>query len=117
MPTRTVNTKFFTFNQNNSGGRFHEDDRVCHYVIIEATNADDANRRAEQVGLYFDGRGDCSCCGNRWSSAWSDSEGTEEPSIYGKPPTDYDYHRWNLTEAGKVQCRVYYMDGHKEEYR
>lgn len=27
---------FYHFDQNNSGGRFYNDDRVCNHVIIEA---------------------------------------------------------------------------------
>lgn len=63
-------TFFFTFNQNNSGGHFHEckHDGICEYVIIEAHDAKEANARAEEIGLYFDGvetESDCECCGDR----------------------------------------------------
>ena len=33
---RTIQTKFYEFNQNNSGGHFDVDENVCHRVIIEA---------------------------------------------------------------------------------
>ena len=39
---REINTKFFTFNQNNSGGYFIINDDVAHYLIIEAQNAEEA---------------------------------------------------------------------------
>jgi hypothetical protein len=49
-------TKFYEFDQNNSGGSFVVNDKVCHRVIID---------KAETLGIHFDGWGDCSCCGNR----------------------------------------------------
>jgi hypothetical protein len=78
-------SKFFHFSQNNSGGSydFNADKGITHHVIVEAENAADANRRAEEIGLYFDGEGDCPCCGNRWSDQFSDEEGTEAPEVYG----------------------------------
>ena len=77
--------KFYTFSQNNSGGFFTG---PAEYVIIEAQDAQDANRRAEEAGLYFNGcesGSDCPCCGDRWSEQWSDDYGDAEPMIYGKP--------------------------------
>lgn len=63
--------KFFDFRQNNSGGGhdIDEDSGIGVHVIVEAESADDANRRAEDIGLYFDGcddNRDCPCCGDRW---------------------------------------------------
>jgi hypothetical protein len=84
---------FFTFNQNNSGGVFHEDDNVDNYVIIEADNFTEANERAEGVGIYFHGcsKGlDCDCCGDRWSKMWHGDEGDKVPSIWGEPLEDTD---------------------------
>lgn len=78
---------FYQFTQNNSGGGFDYDEKrgISHYVIVEASDPDEANARAEMVGLYFDGRGDCTCCGNRWSAIWGDDEGEPVPSHYQKP--------------------------------
>ena len=61
--------KFYTFRQNNSGGRFKQNNEVDIKVVIEANNAEHANKRAEEIGIYFDGcsKGiDCPCCGDRW---------------------------------------------------
>lgn len=79
----TVETKFFNYTQNNSHGRF---EAPAHYVIIEAKNADEANSIAETLGLYFDGNGDCSCCGDRWYSVWSEEVGNDMPLLYGESP-------------------------------
>lgn len=63
--------KYYYFNQNNSGGHFHLDDSMvgAHTVVIQANSAEEANEKAEWLGIYFrgveDGR-DCSCCGDRW---------------------------------------------------
>lgn len=70
MQTATLITKFYTFNQNNSGGHFDYDPEtgVGYRVAIEATNAKDALRRAEDIGIYFNGCEtgmDCPCCGDQ----------------------------------------------------
>ena len=80
-------SKFFHFNQNNSGGSFvfNESEGITHHVVIEANDAQDANIIAIMKGLYFDGCStgiDCSCCGDRWYRV---DEGDEVPSIYGEP--------------------------------
>jgi len=74
---------FFTYNQNNSGGGFAYDEKrgISHYVIIEADDAVEANDKAEGIGLYFDGDGDCPCCGDRWCAS-DKTDGTEFPSVY-----------------------------------
>lgn len=86
MPKSEVETKFFTYCQNNSGGY---DIGPAQYVIIEATSADEANRIAESdAGIYFDGVStghDCSCCGDRWREQWDIDDGYEMPTIYGDP--------------------------------
>lgn len=69
---------FYRYRQNNSGGIWTE---PAINVIVEAGSADEANDRAETLGVYFGGAGDCSCCGNRWSTAW-ENESTEEPCVY-----------------------------------
>jgi hypothetical protein len=103
---------FFTYNQNNSGGDFDIDERagIAHYVLIEADSASEADERAEEIGLYFNGVDegrDCECCGDRWYSPAS-YDIAEVPSVYGKPvvrcselPSSY---RWDL-------CAVHPKDG------
>ena len=60
---------WYQFSQNNSGGSFVVDDKLCCELYIEAQNTDEANTIAERLGVYFDGveQGlDCECCGDRW---------------------------------------------------
>jgi hypothetical protein len=66
---------FFTYNQNNSGGSYAIDDTITRTVVIEADTADEANTKAEELGIYFNGvaeGSDCACCGDRWSKAYDD---------------------------------------------
>lgn len=66
---------FYIFQQNNSGGYLEEDEKrgIGEYVFIESESAKEANSKAENIGLYFDGveNGiDCECCGDRWNSVY-----------------------------------------------
>ena len=61
--------KYYLFNQNNSGGSFVVDNNLCHRVMIQARNEQEANNIAEEMGVYFNGCErdmDCECCGDRW---------------------------------------------------
>jgi hypothetical protein len=119
MGQRVINTKFYTFRQNNSGGSFRRDDSVNHYVIIEATSAEHANIIAEEKGIYFNGveEGyDCSCCGDRWERV-EEYDGTDEPAMYGENINV----NLPVTEGTKPNVIIYYMDNSKAvgvfEYR
>lgn len=60
---------WYCFYQNNSGGYFYVDDKVCYRLYIESDTLDNAITKAEELGCYWNGvsRGiDCSCCGDRW---------------------------------------------------
>jgi hypothetical protein len=60
---------FYEFCQNNTGGSFVVNDKLCHRLIIEAKDGRAANRIAEDLGCYWDGVDsgmDCPCCGDRW---------------------------------------------------
>jgi hypothetical protein len=79
---------FYLYRQNNSGGYFED---PAKYVLIEADDGDHADFIAERyVGLYFNGQGDCRCCGNRWRN-FSDGfdDATETPMIYDESIEDF----------------------------
>ncbi len=110
---------FYTYKQNNSGGNFHFDEQagISHFVIIEADDVTAANSRAEAIGLYFDGDGDCECCGSRWGESWSD-DAASVPEVYGKAvvlgqsfadaDTAESYiHKWITGPEGFI----HYLDG------
>lgn len=108
-------TKFYHFRQNNSGGSVVIDDDVAINVIIEANSAEQANRSAQAIGIYFDGCDsgkDCSCCGDRWYKA-DESDGTAAPSIYNTHPEEYECKR---TKPGQPVCHLYRIDGTKVTY-
>ncbi len=81
---------FYSYRQNNSGGSFIIDKDVTLFVIIEADSNGEADNKAEEVGLYFDGCDDgrdCSCCGDRWYKPYG--KGDKSPLIHSKPPQEY----------------------------
>lgn len=64
-----MTSNFYEYGQNNSGGNFVSDDKLCRTVIIEANSQHEADSIALDMGIYFDGcsKGiECNCCGDRW---------------------------------------------------
>ena len=104
--------KFYVFHQNNSGGSYEITDDLACEVIIEAMSGDDANSRAKNIGIYFDGCEsgiDCDCCGDRWYET-DDNEGTDTPRIYGESVLD---HEPMVGKGINVYCVIHYMDGRR----
>jgi hypothetical protein len=66
-----LSTRWYVYDQNNSGGSFAE---PAQYLIIQAKDFNEANSLAIEAGAYFDDsyESDCSCCGQRWYSKSSD---------------------------------------------
>ena len=115
--------KFYHFRQNNSYGRFDYDGErgISVNVVVEADSPEDANDRAKRIGLYFSGRGDCECCGNRWYEQYSRSNNEEEvtefPVVYGvkvKPGAPYPSKtdRWpKWLGEGQFEGFIHYKNG------
>lgn len=79
---------FYTYQQNNTWGRWINTASLREIVIIEADSIVDANQRAEHIGIYFDGVSsgrDCDCCGDRWREQYDEGNGTATPSVYSVP--------------------------------
>lgn len=76
---REIETKFFAFSQNNSGGYYIQNEEVNEFVIIEARNESEAISKLYEITEdYLEY---CECCGPRWdSSIWGDG-GYEKPTI------------------------------------
>jgi hypothetical protein len=109
---------FYTYNQNNSGGKFHfnEEDGITHIVIIEADDVIEANFKAESVGIYFNGveeGRDCECCGDRWYETSGKWDVSETPTVYDEPAKSYTGFQW--MENGKEIC-IHYKNGKKKWY-
>ena len=106
---------FYTYNQNNSGGRYQLDEYsgIAEYVIIEANNAKQANAIATSIGIYFNGveeGNDCSCCGDRWYTA-EEYDATEIPSIYSDP---VETHKGMFSSYSSA---VHYLNGEIKRYK
>lgn len=103
---------FYHYSQNNSGGSFdfNKFRGITHHVIIEADSASEADDIAEGIGLYFDGHGDCPCCGDRWYNAW-EGDGDDEPMVYSTRPSELTGYKW--MEDG-YEVAVHYRDGRVE---
>lgn len=104
---------WYHFRQNNSGGSFVYDEAngISVHVLIEAEDYKAANDRAEDIGLYFDGRGDCPYCGNRWCEQYDESDGDEEPCVYGTPVGEYFAQYPLVWGDGPNDCYVHPREG------
>lgn len=108
-----METRFFDYSQNNSGGSFQEDAEagITNHVIIEAYDASEADDKAEQIGIYFDGidKGlDCGCCGDRWCTTYG--EGDEIPMIYGTPLVEGQPYK-SFLDWTEVLVYIHYANG------
>lgn len=57
-------------------------------VYIEAENAEEANEKALQIGIYFNGVEDgidCPCCGDRWYPV------SERDAVENMPKDEYHF--------------------------
>lgn len=88
---REIETKFYEFNQNNSGGSFDVDENVCHRVIIEAIDANHALAIFEP--MIENQSGSCHCCGDRWSTYDPDEIKLYEWKEKGYPVGVYSYYK------------------------
>lgn len=106
---------FYTYNQNNSYGRFDYDpvDGISRYVIVEADDAWEADYRAQRIGLYFNGSGDCPCCGRRWYEV-GESDAERVPSVYGQPLCSGDVSLDASWMGGDPEGFIHYKDGRME---
>jgi hypothetical protein len=103
--------KFYCFRQNNSGGSFDDDDNVCVVVFIEAMTAAEANEKATEIGIYFNGvenGSDCECCGDRWSETY-EMGAIDKPMLYGRDV------RTMYKDGFNDKCIIYRLNGEKEK--
>ena len=73
---KIIQTKFYEFTQNNSGGYFDVDENVCHRVIIEAM--DEKHAIALFMPMIENQSHSCQCCGDRWSPEYTDEINIEK---------------------------------------
>lgn len=103
---RNVDTKFYTMDQNNSGGYFEIDqnDGICEIVVIESINTKDASNKAVDLTECYSDY--CVCCGERWDVDFYDDDGTDVPMLYGKEITD-DYSGTMF----RSRVAIHFLDG------
>lgn len=120
---------FYDFNQNNSGGYFVTNDKLCHRLFIEADSEDEAVKKAEELGCYWYGveKGiDCACCGDRWDKDWIDAVPLDKYRTEG-----YDTWRHGILYFNNIEeyaqyfandygwtspdARIFYKDGTVKE--
>lgn len=106
---------WFNFNQNNSGGSFITNDKLCNRLYIEANSKEEAIKIAESLGCYWRGVKlgyDCSCCGDRWYIPFDSLD--KEDHFDENLLTIEEYVRdivkrwggWTIPEA-----RIFYLNG------
>lgn len=95
---------FYTYRQNNPGGRFTRSADLAEFVIVEACCALAANAKLEALGGYFNGVGrgnDCACCGDRWDPC-EERDAMPVPTLYGEPVSEKDPKR-------AAQLKIHYL--------
>ena len=111
---------FYTFRQNNSGGRW---DEPAITVIVEADSAKEANDVAEANGVYFcgvDEGKDCDCCGDRWWPQTDEVDANPVPTLWGEPINlneDYPGDKYGINwgkDYGLPNFLVVYKDGSRK---
>lgn len=116
MAVINIETKWFHYRQNNSGGHFDYDPKegISVNVYVEARDAKEADFRAEQIGIYFDGieNGmDCDCCGDRWTAQdWCSSEVNDD--VVPAPDLPYlNKTGWGMKWTDGYETFVHRYDG------
>lgn len=117
-----MDTYFYEITQNNSGGSFDVDDKLCHRLFIEASSPHEAANKAEELGCYWDGCAnnmDCSCCGDRWHKPTKHNK-VEFPVKWAENNTFHtieEYAQYLANKYGwtKPDCRIFYKDGTVKE--
>ena len=67
--------KFYTINQNNSGGYFIQNAMVDHLVCIQAANPEEAENKLMDITSEYSDY--CECCGERWYINLDENDGTD----------------------------------------
>ena len=104
-------TKFYTCQQNNSGGFNCQDNNVDKWVCVEAHNVEEAQSKFEEI--FSEYRDYCPCCGERWFDSMLDEDDAYDyPQIYGEHYKKFNDKWW--IKGNKII--TYYLNGQKEIY-
>lgn len=107
---------FYQWNQNNSGGIFVVNDQLCHRIIVEADTMKEAEHKAFDMGVYYNGCYDgidCDCCGDRWYCA--DTVDIPNESYSYDSVEDYAQHLADEYGWTTPDIRIFYKNGEVED--
>ena len=132
-----MSKKFYTIDQNNSGGYYIKNDDVDYYVSVQADSPYEAEKLLERV--VADHSNFCECCGERWHIWLDEEDAYDVPTNYGVPltklkdqdtfwldeedaydvPTNYGVPLTKLKDQDTFWLKekvaiIYYADGTKE---
>lgn len=108
-----MSKKFYTIDQNNSGGYYIKNDYVDYYVSVQADSVEEAEKLLE--GIVEDYSNFCECCGKRWHIWLDKQDAYDVPTNYGIPLTEMkDRDTFWLEEKVAI---IYYADGTKERFK
>ena len=106
-----MKTKFYTVNQNNSGGYNIRNNEVDKFVCVEAQNVEQAKNKFKDILRRY--REFCPCCGERWDDYYLDEDdGYDSPTIYGDNYKEINDEHWCFHS----NIIIYYLNGEKEIY-
>lgn len=109
---------FWLWDQHNSGGAFIMDDDLAHRVYIEADSFEEAEAKAMDLGVYYEGVAegyDCDCCGDRWyrpTELKFPIQWNEQRAFYDVEP--YAEYLKKMYGWGPIDYHIYYKDGSKK---
>lgn len=83
-------SKFYRFDQNDSGGNFVVNELVCHRVIIEAMSEEEA--LAKFKPMIENQSASCPCCGDRWGIDYADEITLDKWRKEGYPVNVYSHY-------------------------
>jgi len=114
-----METKFFKFDQNNPGGRYDHDKFLTLRVIVEALCVEQAERIAEDKGIYYNGVNigfDCPCCGDRWYRPDKYDEIKLDGQTIEEYAADWEFFEREFKDKGIPHTRILFLDGSVKEY-
>lgn len=103
---------FYCYRQMNPDGTFVVNDSITVNVIIEADSDQEADSKAEQLGISFDSLTDDATQPPRWDSARGYAAFTD-PSRYVRAAKHYDLSN---VAVGEAFCYVYDSAGQKQSF-
>lgn len=110
------NLKWVSFNQNNSGGYYIQNEDVSALVCIQGKSLAQIKRKAES--LFSGNDSYCECCGERWGTWVDEDDMMDEPYYYNKPLKDsFDtYDNGSYATLHFHNGEVRYVKKHEGDY-